>query len=552
MHPLPGRWLSRVGPRSVRARAAVAAGLAGAILFVAGGLWMRHVVYESRLQRSQAELEDMMRTSSILAADCSSTECEWSLTKTFLKPDGSPSVLRWDYLVAYSYEAVSANNTILTSTADLHPFEQGRPLFPSDPTSAKVAAQWPAGEWEDPIRHGSVDLGAASPKSRGTLADRPHRVVAMQMRAANLAESPLPRPHSGPDKGNLLNPPPRSTPLGSPVWVYVLVPMAPAEAAVATVDRILLPGLPAAILLLAFVAWLATDRALRPVEQMRNEAVEITSADLDRRLQVPDSADHLASLAVAFNDTLDRLAAAVQRQRRFVADAAHEIRSPISNLRTTLEVALSHSASRDPQAVVAAATAAVEQTRRLHRLADDLLLLSRLEAGQLTRTQPVDLVVLVRDQLADRGRIGPVMFSFDPGPDPAPRIDGNPVELSRLLTNMLDNAERHARSAVRVSLGAGPAGEAVLVMADDGSGIPEADRERVFDRFFRLDEARSRDAGGAGLGLAIARDVCVRHGGTLTVTEAISGGAQFVARLSAPEVNRGDVVAEGVRELTSD
>jgi signal transduction histidine kinase len=319
---------------------------------------------------------------------------------------------------------------------------------------------------------------------------------------------------------------------------------------------------PAAVLLIALVAWFATDRALRPVERMRAQAAAITAADLDQRLQVPGSRDHLARLAATFNDTLDRLAKAADRQRRFVADAAHELRSPISSMRAILDVALADPDGPDRAALRDAAA----EARRLHRLADDLLLLSRLEAGPPPRCEPVDLGALARAQLADRGRVGPVVFQVDgavdgvahgaepatgpapgpatgtapgpaaeptPGPATGPVVAGDAAQLDRLLANLLDNAERHAATRVTVSLHAGPAGDVTLAVSDDGPGIPAADRERIFDRFARLDEARTRSDGGTGLGLAIARDICRRHGGTLTVTAADGGGARFVASLPA-------------------
>jgi len=303
------------------------------------------------------------------------------------------------------------------------------------------------------------------------------------------------------------------------VRLHVLVLPFDAGRAVAAVDRVLLPGVPAAVLLVALVSWLATDRALRPVERMRAMAAQISGSDLDRRLPVPPSGDHLTRLAETLNSTLDRLADSARRQRRFVADDAHELRSPIGSLRVILDTATS------PEQALA--DAAIE-VRRLHRLTDDLLLLSTLDSGAPVEAEEVDLADLAAGNVADRGRLGPPRFQLDVR-RPA-TVRGHRGQLDRLLTNLLDNAERHARMLVTVVVAAD--GDWVrLEVADDGPGVPPEDRERVFDRFIRLDTARDRDHGGTGLGLAIARDTCVRHGGSLTVGTSDAGGALFVARL---------------------
>jgi signal transduction histidine kinase len=303
------------------------------------------------------------------------------------------------------------------------------------------------------------------------------------------------------------------------VLVYAGASLDAQGGAVRTASTVMLVGLPALLAIVAWTTWLVTRRALRPVEDIRREMAEITaSTDLGRRVPEPDTHDEVARLARTTNETLAALEASVERQRRFVADASHELRSPIASLRTQLEVGAAHPELLDVEG-------AVEDTVRLQRLAADLLLLARLDAGE--RPAPdarVDLAELAREEAA--GRTG-VSVTGEEQVD----VRGSRGQLARVLANLLDNAQRHARTSVTVTVRGEGGRSAVVQVADDGDGVPEAERERIFERFVRLDAARSRDEGGAGLGLAIARDVAVRHGGTLTVRDAPAGGALFELRL---------------------
>ena len=287
------------------------------------------------------------------------------------------------------------------------------------------------------------------------------------------------------------------------------------------------------------MTWLVTRRALRPVEGIRQEMAAITaSEDLGRRVPEPDSRDEVARLARTTNETLAALEASVERQRRFVADASHELRSPIASLRTQLEVGDAHPELLDVPGAVA-------DTVRLQALAADLLLLARLDAGERPGRTAVDLGALVREEVSQRAadRIGPAVSVRDPD---ALEVTGSRAQLARVLGNLLDNAQRHAVRSVAVSVRA-DRGDVVVEVADDGAGVPEAERERIFERFVRLDDARSRDDGGAGLGLAIARDVAARHGGTLTAGAARDGGARFTLRLPG-----GAATDRGGRHVTAD
>ncbi|MGX2994462.1 sensor histidine kinase [Streptomyces sp. JNUCC 64] len=298
--------------------------------------------------------------------------------------------------------------------------------------------------------------------------------------------------------------------------VYAGGPLSAERSAVGTATTTMLIGFPLLLVVVAGVTWLVTRRALRPVEGIRREMAAITaSEDLRRRVPEPDTHDEVARLARTTNATLAALEESVERQRRFVADASHELRSPIASLRTQLEVGAAHPELLD-------VAGAVEDTVRLQQLAADLLLLARLDAGERPGDARLDLAATAREELSQRvGDRLPVTEDLDHA-----EVAGSRGQLVRVLGNLVDNAQRHAATGVTVTVRAGD-GVAVLAVGDDGDGVPEAERERIFERFVRLDDARSRDDGGAGLGLAIARDVARRHGGTLTVRESASGGALF-------------------------
>ncbi|MFG2909126.1 sensor histidine kinase [Kitasatospora sp. NPDC048286] len=318
------------------------------------------------------------------------------------------------------------------------------------------------------------------------------------------------------------------TPTG-PVTVHVGASLRTVDTAedLATAALAALSGL--LLLTVGALTWRATGRALRPVEAIRAEVAAIGDRDLDRRVPGPRSDDEIARLADTMNAMLERLEAAGARQRRFIADASHELRSPLAVLRTQLEVALTHP---DPGVRNDLVSGALQDTERLQALATDLLLLARLDAtGHDWPHEPVDLADLVRTTVAARGSEPHPVTVHASTPV---TVHGNPLWLGRLLTNLLDNGQRHARHHVTVSLHVdGATGHALLDVSNDGPPIGPADREKIFERFTRLDDARSRDDGGTGLGLPIARDIAAVHGGTLTVLDT-PGTATFRTRIPLP------------------
>lgn len=290
----------------------------------------------------------------------------------------------------------------------------------------------------------------------------------------------------------------------------------------ATLVGLLAVGLPLLLVVLAAVMWRVVGRSLMPVEAMRAEVDSITAAGLDKRVPEPQSSDEIGRLATTMNQMLARLEVSQERQRRFVSDASHEMRSPVSTIRHHAEVALAHP---DGVSVPDLAGVVLEEDLRIQALVDDLLLLASLdEERPAARSEPVDLDDLVFEaaRRLNAGN-GPRVDVSGVG---GGRVAGDRGRLSKLVGNLLDNAARHAQASVIVSL-AEQEGAVMLRVDDDGGGIDERDRTRIFERFVRLDEARGRDAGGSGLGLAIVAEVARVHGATVEVGDSSSGGARF-------------------------
>nr|WP_062335575.1 HAMP domain-containing sensor histidine kinase [Herbidospora sakaeratensis] len=269
--------------------------------------------------------------------------------------------------------------------------------------------------------------------------------------------------------------------------------------------------------------WWAVGRALRPIRAIRGDIDKITESDLGRRLPVPPGADEFAELVRAANLTFARLEEAVARQRGFAALASHELRNPLAGLRAELEDAIDHPEDTDPRRSLRAALASVD---RLETIVTDLLAQSSVDAADTAvPNELVDLTELLVQETARVNRSGhgvPVRLYVEGHM----WICGSRVQLIRGLTNLLGNARRHAATSVRLSLTT-VGDQAAVAVTDDGPGIPPADRQRVFERFVRLDDARRLDAGGSGLGLTITRDIAHRHGGKLTLEDSVAG-ARFV------------------------
>jgi signal transduction histidine kinase len=330
-------------------------------------------------------------------------------------------------------------------------------------------------------------------------------------------------------------------------------------------------GTPLLIIFLAGVNWLVIGGALRPIAELRKGAQEVSGAVGTRRLPVPETRDEVHSLAVTLNDMLMRLESAEERQRAFVSDTAHELRSPLASIRAQLEVAVDHPEGQDWRDT---AEGVLADTLRLARLAEDLLVLARLDerAGARAANRTCDLALLARDAAAhyESARVTVALVPGAPAPltprpgapgqaapvravpaAPVPAAPGaagpvltrgDPDGLTRVLLNLIDNAVGYARSCVTVAAWRDGT-HALLAVTDDGPGIPAAEAERVFGRFTRLDDARRRDdngENGSGLGLAIVLAIVRGHGGNVWLEDAAPGLRAVVSLPAAPPAARGD------------
>jgi signal transduction histidine kinase len=294
---------------------------------------------------------------------------------------------------------------------------------------------------------------------------------------------------------------------------------------VATVAQYLLVAFPVLLIAGGVASWLLVAKALGPVERIRSRVRHIESSDLTERVPVPATQDEIARLAVTMNDMLDRLQAGQATQRRFVSDASHELRSPLATLSAALEVA---QADPSGQAWQELHQVVQDETGRMRRLVEDLLLLAKADdAGlQMERTD-VDLDDLVETEVQRLRNTADLTVVSDVSPV---RVVGDPLRLSQLVRNLVDNAARAAHSTVRLAT-ATQNSDAILTVEDDGDGIPEPDRLRVFERFVRLDTSRARESGGSGLGLAIVQEIAKAHRGTVVLTSRSTGGTTATVTL---------------------
>ncbi|HVW81145.1 MAG TPA: HAMP domain-containing sensor histidine kinase [Mycobacteriales bacterium] len=301
---------------------------------------------------------------------------------------------------------------------------------------------------------------------------------------------------------------------GSTDYVVVAESLRDERATLHSLSRYVVIAAPVLLVLVAGALWLLLGRALGAVASLSRTAEEVTHPAGGVRLPLPGSHDEIRALAVTLNAMLDRLAAASAREQQFVADVAHELRSPLAAARTQLEVAQAESDETERSELLAGA---LQDTDRLVALVDDLLTLARMESDSQLVTAPVDLAELVPAAAAREPYV----------------VLGDRRALSRAIDNLTANAHRHAASQVKVSLARPAPGTIEVRVDDDGPGVPVEDRQRIFERFVRLDDARARGEGGSGLGLAIARATAQAHGGSLRVDDSPLGGARFVLALPA-------------------
>ncbi|WNE93970.1 HAMP domain-containing sensor histidine kinase [Streptomyces luomodiensis] len=471
-------------PRSVRARAALAAASAAAVILVGTGWWVHHDVYREGTRIAEKQAQEQL----------------WALVDQL--KEGVVPVRR----SAVPYEVVaSGRRSAVAYGGGMDDLDPGtRHVLPA-PSQAKESALLTIRPIRIPVRRDD------NPRDGSDMAGRTYMVMSADISADELSS----------DKAAALG-----VAADAQLRVYVVVLPHTAEAITKTTDRLLLRAGLVSLVLIGAIAYFAVRIALRPVEAIRVLTASVTASDPRERVTVPATGHEITALATTINTTLQRLDNAAAQQRRFVADAAHELRSPLTTLLASLEVALAYPERTDWPA---AATTAARQTRRLQALAEDLLLLARLDTRTPTADpETVDLTALA-SRLTEQYPLTerPLTLTCD-STAPA-HVHGNPDEYERLLRNLLDNAARHAAHRIQITI-RNQDTWVVLTVHDDGPGVPTEDAERIFERFVRLDDARSRDHGGTGLGLAIARDLAHRHRGTLTLTPRTLG-ACFQLRL---------------------
>ncbi|MEU5155088.1 HAMP domain-containing sensor histidine kinase [Glycomyces sp. NPDC021274] len=491
-------------PDSVRARATVGATLVVAVALVAAGLLVVTLLRDNLYGR--AELTAEVQARSIAGQLASGT---------------APSAIELpddDELV----QIVDADGTVVASSEDL----AGAPVVGAfapepDPTPAETepteTARAETGTDDDDDEDGDdQDDDDDGEGSETSSIDAPTTTAAGGSVGSSIAYETVNLPGDEPSYrfASLI----ARTPDGGTYAVYSGASLETQEEAVDSVGAIMAWALAPLLLVVAVVTWLVVRRALRPVRAIQTELIEIMGGDLSRRVPVPASRDEIHSLARTTNMTLEALDLSVEQQRRFVADASHELRSPLAILRTQLEIAKEHPELLDLDATLGDVT-------RLQDLASDLLLLARLDAGERPPHVAVPFTELVREEVARRAATDRVPVRLDVEEDLS--VWGVRGHLARAVGNLLANAQRHAAGQVSVRLAAEDDVWLRLDVADDGNGVPKGQRRRIFDRFVRLDESRSRDEGGAGLGLAIVQDVALEHHGMIYVLDAPEGGALF-------------------------
>jgi signal transduction histidine kinase len=293
---------------------------------------------------------------------------------------------------------------------------------------------------------------------------------------------------------------------------------------------------PLLVCIVGLTVWWLVGRALAPVEAIRAEVAEISSSALNRRVAEPTVKDEIGRLAVTMNDMLARLDSTNRRQKRFVADASHELRSPLAAAQTQLEVAQAHP---DAQVWSETARSALGDLERVRRIVDDLVILVQIDEGVVPRPAvEVDLDDVVLEECARIRRT--TSKTIDTSNVSGARVVGDKERLGRAVRNLLDNAVQHAHGHVEVALSQEPS-SVWLRVSDDGVGIAFEDRARIFHRFTRVDDGRERREGGSGLGLAIVEEITSDHGGTVRV-EGDGPGACFVVSLPSTSAGGGSVL----------
>lgn len=289
---------------------------------------------------------------------------------------------------------------------------------------------------------------------------------------------------------------------------------------------VLMVGIPFALILAVFGGYFLAGRALSPVKAITRKAHEITAESLSQRLPVQNPHDEIGRLATVFNDTLARLDSSFEQLRRFTSDASHELRTPLTSIRSVGEVALQ--GSMDRKSYQEALGSILEETERLTHLVDNLLTLARGDAGKMEMVpHSIDLGILVGEVVEELRILSEEKSqTLSSDIESSVMVTADAVSLRRAVSNVLHNAIMHTQKGGHIDVHTARTGDgkAIVDIIDDGPGIPEPERLRVFERFYRVDRARSRKEGGVGLGLAIARWAVEANGGAIAFLDKESSG----------------------------
>lgn len=320
-------------------------------------------------------------------------------------------------------------------------------------------------------------------------------------------------------------------------FVAVAAPLGDVDSTVNNLIVVIVAASLAILGVLTVVVWVTVRRGLQPIDNMIETAGHIGSGDLSRRVEYADANTEVGKLGASLNAMLSQIEtsfaakeASERRLRQFVADASHELRTPLTSIRGYAELYRSGAVS-SPEALERSMARIESEGARMGKLVEDLLLLARLDQGRPLRSEPVELVTLVDDAVADARAVEPARSIAFTHPDTA-YVMGDSDRLRQVLDNLLSNARMHTEVRVPVRVSIESAGDTVaLSVADDGPGIQEEDAERVFDRFYRADSSRSRTRGGAGLGLSIVASIVDAHDGDVQLVSAPGAGTRVIVTL---------------------
>jgi len=294
--------------------------------------------------------------------------------------------------------------------------------------------------------------------------------------------------------------------------------------------------LPVALALAAGGGYVLIKRALKPIDDLSRAAETITSSNLSERLPVPATGDEIERLSATLNRMIERLESSFRQVAQFTADASHELRTPLTILRGELEVALRSGAANSGGRDMLEST--LEETERLSKTVENLMVLSRLDSGELKlELRSFDLTALCRETV-DQMRLLTEDKSIDLVCASSARVDvlADRLRIRQILINLIDNAIKYTVAGGRIEVQVfSDNSAAVIKVSDTGQGIPAEAIPLIFDRFYRVDKARSRETGGSGLGLAIAKSICDLHGGRIFVDSVLGNGTTVSVRI--PEMD---------------